>query len=207
MRWRLHWRDPNGEGELHARRERTRLLAAFVISSSCRGDRGRRSLLWAAPSVAVVVGLFIFWPRATGAAERATERRRVRGQRRGVVRANGGGRRSGPSRSRLALDPRRSLVGARPQSRGDASRRRARRHWDHLHGEREDQRTTRVAVRDGRVVLRLRDQWAVAIGAGETWSPDLRPSASACAELCASFHPRRLQVHRSLHRAAGRADG
>jgi hypothetical protein len=45
----------------------------------------------------------------------------------------------------------------------------------------EDGRTTRVAVEDGSITLRVRGQWAVSLGAGETWTPGAQPVASASA--------------------------
>jgi TolA-binding protein len=41
-------------------------------------------------------------------------------------------------------------------------------------------RTTRVAVEDGQVVLRLRERPPVNVGPGETWTPDV-PAPAACA--------------------------
>ena len=46
----------------------------------------------------------------------------------------------------------------------------------------DDGHTTRVAVQEGHVVLRLRGQAAIALGPGDTWMPDPRPVASASRE-------------------------
>ncbi len=53
----------------------------------------------------------------------------------------------------------------------------------------EGRRTTRVAVQEGSVVLRILGQSAVAIGAGETWVPEAPPPASACASTAPPAQP------------------
>jgi hypothetical protein len=53
----------------------------------------------------------------------------------------------------------------------------------------EDGHTTRVAVQEGHVVLRLRGQPSVTIGPGDAWVPDTRPTASACASVAPPAEP------------------
>jgi hypothetical protein len=55
----------------------------------------------------------------------------------------------------------------------------------------EKGRTMRVAVQEGSVVLRIRGQPPVAVGAGDTWVPEARPaaSASACASSASPAEP------------------
>ena len=53
----------------------------------------------------------------------------------------------------------------------------------------DDSRTTRVAVQEGHVVLRLRGQAPIALGPGDTWIPDPRPAASARASVAPPADP------------------
>ena len=53
----------------------------------------------------------------------------------------------------------------------------------------ENGRTTRVAVEEGSVVLRIRGQPPVAIGRGESWSPEPRPATPARASSAPVAEP------------------
>jgi hypothetical protein len=175
-----------GADELHIRRERTRLLAAFdaALVPPERKYGARSVLLGFAAVAAILVGLFVYFgPRAgapdvgTGpvvvhADSDASWSRRSDGSLEKIVLERGAlSIRVDPA---LALDHRRLLV-VLPD------------------GELEDigttftvsadaGRTTRVSVQSGSVVLRLRGQPPLALGAGDTWtpSPPAAPSASAC---------------------------
>jgi len=168
--------------ELQTRREKTRLLAAFdreLVKPRPRWSAPWR--LWPAPLAALVAGLFLFW-RLRAPQPLPVHAASV------VVRAG-------------------SAALWSEQSEGPLDQIRLEReslwlHVDHSSqkagrvvvllpdGELEDKgttftvsaeggRTTRVAVQDGSVVLRLRGQLPVALGPGETWSPDPPPVASA----------------------------
>src|ERR1022692_1431951 len=49
--------------------------------------------------------------------------------------------------------------------------------------------TTRVAVEEGHVVLRIRGQASVAMGPGDAWVPEARATASACASAVPPAEP------------------
>jgi ferric-dicitrate binding protein FerR (iron transport regulator) len=53
----------------------------------------------------------------------------------------------------------------------------------------EDGHTTRVAVQEGHVALRLRGQPSVTLGPGDAWVPDTRPAASARASVAPPAEP------------------
>jgi hypothetical protein len=53
----------------------------------------------------------------------------------------------------------------------------------------EDGRTTRVAVEEGSVALRLRGQPLVALGSGDTWTPSARAATPASAQSAPSAEP------------------
>jgi hypothetical protein len=52
----------------------------------------------------------------------------------------------------------------------------------------QDGRTTRVAVEEGRVILRLRGKPALTLGTGDTWVPDI-PAPVACASAAPPLNP------------------
>jgi hypothetical protein len=173
--------DGRGDDELRVWRERTRLLAAFdqALVSSGRGGGtsapSRRK--WLGPATAVVLAavLVLIW-RGRPAIEPA---RAARATVQADAAATWSRRQGGAGREEITL--RRGTL---------------RIHVDHAALERgeppllvllpdgdledvgttftvsaDDARTTRVAVEDGRVVLRLRGRPAVDIGAGAVWSP------------------------------------
>lgn len=169
--------------ELHVRRERTRLLAAFdrELVRSERPAPNRYRLIWLAAVVALIAAAVVVWSarRATkpvaaleasraiihaGSATAWSERLE---QRREMVRLEHGAlwihveHRSGLRRL-LVLLPDGELEDTGTTFTVSA----------------ENGRTTRVAVRQGSVVLRLRGQPPVALGPGETWTP--RAAAPAC---------------------------
>ena len=182
------------QDELRARRERTRLLAAFdrelLTPRGSEGPARVRLLVSTGAFVVTVAVLLVWWAR------------------------HGKGRPSGleaTSTANVHADPATAwserVEGAREVvtlDHGSLSI-----HVDHgTHtrqlvvllpdGELEDTgttftvsadngRTTRVAVQDGSVVLRLRGQAPVAVGAGDTWVPIAVPAvASALASASAS---------------------
>jgi TolA-binding protein len=53
----------------------------------------------------------------------------------------------------------------------------------------EEGHTTRVAVQEGSLVLRVRGQPSVALGPGDAWVPDARPEPVACASCAPSAEP------------------
>ena len=178
---------PADADELHVRRERTRLLAAFdaALVPRERTIGARSFFLGLAAVAALLVGLFVYFrPRAVEPGDEAARAvvvhadsntswsRRVDGSIERIVLERGAlSIRVDPA---LARDHRRLLV-VLPD------------------GELEDigttftvsadaGRTTRVSVQSGSVVLRLRGQSPLALGAGDTWipSPPAAPSASTC---------------------------
>jgi hypothetical protein len=178
---------PADADELHVRRERTRLLAAFDAALVPRERAyGARSVFAGVLAVAALIaGLFVYFrPPAVEPGVGVTDAvvvhadsntswsRRIDGSLERIVLERGAlSIRVDPA---LALDHRRLLV-VLPD------------------GELEDigttftvsadaGRTTRVSVQSGSVVLRLRGQPPLALGAGDTWtpSPPAAPSASAC---------------------------
>jgi hypothetical protein len=169
--------------ELHVRRERTRLLAAFDASLTPpeRSSRVPRWLWALASGFALFVGIFAYF-RVRPLETSAVVANAV------VVRADSTAvwsRERAGSLDKLVLE------------RGALSV-----HVDHAlgprrllvllpDGELEDigttfavsadgGRTTRVTVQDGSVVLRIHGQPPLAIGAGDSWSPTPKPAASAC---------------------------
>jgi len=170
--------------ELRIRRERTRLLAAFVGSEPER--RPRRAWVWlgaaALVALAVAAGFVSVMPKsASMPAQRAKAPDPV------LVRADSSARWSRHAEGQLdkivlesgalsirvdhAASPRRVLVilpdgelediGTTFSVSADAGR------------------TTRVTVQEGSVVLRLRDEPPIALGAGDAWSPPPPPRPSA----------------------------
>jgi hypothetical protein len=183
---------PADADELHVRRERTRLLAAFdaALVPRERTHRARGVFLGIAAVAALLVGLFVYLrPRAVEpgvgvahavvvhADSNTSWSRRVDGSLEKIVLERGAlSIRVAPA---LALSNRRLLV-VLPD------------------GELEDigttftvsadaGRTVRVSVQSGSVVLRLRGQPPLALGAGDTWTPS--PSAAPSGSTCTSCEP------------------
>jgi hypothetical protein len=164
--------------ELHVRRERTRLLAAFDGELVVPGRQWGRGWLWPVPVAALMVGLFVFW-RMRPSRPEATWSAVVRASSAAVWSEHTEG---GLEQVRLV----RGSLWLRVEHPPTRSRRLVVILPD---GELEDtgttftvstdgQRTTRVEVQDGSVVLRVRGQLAVAIGPGGTWSPSPTPADS-----------------------------
>jgi hypothetical protein len=172
--------------ELHVRRERTRLLAAFdsaLLAPGRSWSVGHR-LLGVAAVAALVVAVLVL-PRVRRSADPPAHASSA------VVHADSTAvwaeRRAG-ERENVVLERGALWI-----------------HVDHASAEgrllvvlpdgeledigttfmvsAEDGRTTRVAVQDGHVVLRLRGQAPIALGPGDTWTPDPRPVASAPASV------------------------
>jgi hypothetical protein len=180
----------SGRGdELRSRRERTRLLAAFdreIVTPKVSGGGVRRRLLGSVAALAVTVAVLLIWrvhpwkersayleaksPAVVHADPAAAWSERVDGDREVVTLEHGA--------LSIRVDHARSarkLVVVLPD------------------GELEDTgttftvsadigRTTRVAVQDGSVVLRLRGQPSVALGAGDVWVPAAPPAMAAAFE-------------------------
>jgi hypothetical protein len=196
--------DHGGEDQLRVQRQRTRLLAAFdrALFTPERRWSARRRLLWPAAAAAILTGLLVFWRGRP--AEQPVPPSRV------VVRADSTAvwskRRNG-GREEVALE-RGALWIQVEHARGR----------DRLvvmlpDGELEDigttftvsaehGHTTRVAVQEGSVVLRLRGQPPVAIGAGETWIPQARPPAAVQPSLAPPMLPAQPPPGRRLSRPA-----
>ena len=179
--------------QLHVRRERTRLLAAFdrtLLSPRWSWIVGHRLLLWSAAVAALVVT--VHWlPRLQRPAEApahassavihadstALWAERMVGDCDNVVLERGAlwihvDHSSGESRLLVVLpDGELEDIGTTFTVSAD------------------DGRTTRVAVQEGHVVLRLRGRMAIALGPGDTWIPDRRPVASASASLAPAADP------------------
>jgi hypothetical protein len=173
--------DPLPVDQLHVRRERTRLLAAFdarlvPLSSAVRGQLwlGLAAGLLALAVLAAVA--FRFWPGSTAptaapSAARASEPV--------VVRADSSARWSRETHDRLdtivlqsgalsirvqPTQPRRRLLVILPDGELEDIGTTFSVSADGVH-------TTRVSVQEGSVVLRLRGQPPLALAAGDAWSP------------------------------------
>jgi hypothetical protein len=179
---------PAERDELHLRRERTRLLASFD-QSLVPSLRGARSRLWTAAvallvlSSALALGVVFVGSRPeprsrTAAAPVARSPEPV------LIRAATDARwsqRTEPHVERIVLES--GSLSIRVQKAGSA-----RRVIVVLpDGELEDigttfsvsaagARTTRVAVEEGSVVLRLRDARPIVLGAGDSWTSGAAPS-------------------------------
>jgi hypothetical protein len=182
---------PERTDELHVRRERTRLLAAFdrdLLAPEPRSGPPSR-LVWPAAAAVLVAALALLW-RARPAPPTALPPSSA------VVRADDAAVWS----ERLDGDREQVLL-----ERGAL--------WIHVDhgsqhrrlvvllpdGELEDTgttftvaaangHTTRVTVEEGSVVLRLRGEPPVTIGSGETWTPNV-PAPSQCATSAPSSGP------------------
>jgi hypothetical protein len=183
--------DEAGGDELHAQRERTRLLAAFDrgLITPAHGRGARRRLLWPAVAAAAVVGLLVFWRARPDAQPAPTAGVVVRADHTAVW-----SRRS--ERRRQEIELRRGALWIKvDHAAGDGP----------LvvllpDGELEDigttftvsadgGRTTRVVVHEGRVLLRLRGRPPVAIDPGDTWTPETLPATAPLAPPPATTPP------------------
>jgi hypothetical protein len=170
--------DTRGDDMLRARRERTRLLASFdhaLVASEPRSG-ALRPLLGSLTVALLVTCILVLWRVRPGAPAHAGA----------IVHANSAtvwSERTDANRERIFLDRGALWI-----------------HVDHSAGQErllvvlpdgeledtgttftvcaQDGHTTRVAVQEGHVVLRVLGQVAVVIGAGETWTPGARPAAS-----------------------------
>jgi hypothetical protein len=184
--------DPTAADELHVRRERTRLLAAFdraLLAPRRSWSVGYR-LLWPTVVAALVLAILVL-PRVRRPAETPAQASSA------VIHADSTavwGERMVGDRENVVLERGALWI-----------------HVDHSLGEgrllvvlpdgeledtgttftvsADDGHTTRVAVQEGHVVLRLRGQPAIALGPGDTWIPDPRPVASASASVVAPADP------------------
>lgn len=169
-----------GSDELHVRRERTRLLASF--DDSLKPAAPRRALWVGAAALTVCAALVLaFWRLGAEPARhmaRPAPRAEVPSE---VVQVRADSsarwsRHSEPQLERVMLEsgalsihvahgasPRRLIVSLPDGELEDIG-------TTFLVSAHEG-RTTRVIVQEGSVVLRLRGQGAIALGAGETWTP------------------------------------
>jgi hypothetical protein len=180
--------------ELHAQRERARLLAAFedVNVASQRSarpswsGRARRRLVWPVGLVALAAGCFVLWRvrpgtvpvRAVASAvvhgdDSATWSVRTEGNREEVTLQRGSLWIHVDHRSQAGSPPgnHRLLVVLPDGELEDTG--------TIFSVSAEHGRTTHVAVAEGSVVLRIRGQRPITIGAGGTWPPQIEPSAPA----------------------------
>jgi hypothetical protein len=175
-------RDDTGADELHVRRKRTRLLAAFDRTLTApehrAGDRGW--LLWPASVAAVVACALVLW-RVRPDSQPVHAGATVHADRTALWSESRNG-------NREEVDLARGVLWI---------------HVDHSFAEGrllvvlpdgeledvgttftvsvEDGHTTRVAVEEGRVLLRIHGRSEVVIGPGDTWMPEPRTAASALA--------------------------
>jgi Putative zinc-finger/FecR protein len=176
---------PADTDELHVRRERTRLLAAFDASLVPAPRSHARLWLTGAAACVVLAALAVFFlgpPRQVGSAV-APPRAVVEPV---VVRADSSARWSRKVDAQLERITLESGVLSIRVDHGASPRRLLVSLPD---GELEDigttfsvsadgGRTTRVSVQDGSVVLRLHGKPALALGAGDSWSPTSLAAAS-----------------------------
>jgi hypothetical protein len=193
--------------ELHARRERLRLLAAYdrtLVAPERRQGVWRRWLAVPAVAAMVIAGL-VFW-RMQPVAPRVHASN-------AVVHADSSAvwsRRTDGDREQVVLE--RGVLFIRVAHPTSAKTQ----FFVVLpDGELEDigttftvsaqaGHTTRVSVEEGSVVLRIRGRSPVAIGAGDTWIPEVRQSAQACppAAAPAAAVPTAREPSSSVVRAA-----
>lgn len=169
--------------ELHVRRERTRLLAAFD-ASLVPTARGRRPQLWIAAAAVVLSAalVFVLWP-----ARSATPVAKSSAPEPVLIRADSSARwsrRVEPQLERVVLEHGALSI------RVDHTAMQRRLLVILPDGELEDigttfsvsadaGHTTRVTVQDGSVVLRLHGKPPIALGAGDSWSPAPVPVVTA----------------------------
>jgi FecR-like protein/putative zinc finger protein len=183
--------DQTAADELRVRRERIRLLAAFdraLLAPRRSWSMGPR-VLWPVAVAALVFAILLF-PRVRPAEapthasspvvhadSTAMWAERMVGNRENVVLERGAlwihvGHSSGEGRLLVVLpDGELEDIGTTFTVSAD------------------DGHTTRVAVEEGHVVLRLRGRAAIALGPGDTWIPDPRPVASAWASAAPPAAP------------------
>lgn len=176
--------------QLHVRRERTRLLAAFDASlMPAPRSMAKLWLRWAAVAalLSTLTALaFVFWPArpASSPLPGATFTKPPEAV---TVRADSNARWSRQVEAQLE---RITLVSGALSIRVDHGNSRRRLLVILPDGELEDigttfsvsadaGHTTRVTVEDGSVVLRLRGKPAIALGAGDSWSAPPPPAATA----------------------------
>jgi FecR protein len=177
--------------DLHVRRERTRLLAAFdhQLLVPERSSRPRRRLVWPLAAALLAVAVAAFWrahpvqpgaPPASRAVVRADDStawsERFEGDREDVLLEHGAlwihvDHAARHRRLRVVL-PDGDLEDTGTTFSVAA----------------EDGHTTRVAVEEGSVVLRLSGEPAVTVGSGETWAPRA-PAPSPCATSPSASEP------------------
>ncbi len=180
-------RDFADDDELHVRRERTRLLAAFdaslVPAPRSRVELWRRSAVAVALLSALTALVFVFWP-ARPDRSRFREAPLARPPAVVTVRADSGARWSRQVEARLDKI---ILESGALSIRVDHAGSRRRLLVILPDGELEDigttfsvsadaGHTTRVTVQDGKVVLRLHGKLPIALGAGDSWSPPPAPA-------------------------------
>jgi hypothetical protein len=198
----------NAADELHARRERTRLLATFDrdLLAARDGGAARRRLVAAAVSMAVLAGVVVVcrarpWAarpvhvEASSAvvhADPATAwSERVEGDREVVDLDHG----ALSIRVDHATSTRRLVVVLPDGELEDTG--------TTFTVSADDGRTTRVAVQEGSVVLRLRGRPSATVRAGGVWTPAAPPAiASACASSTPSREPAPPPLPRSPRPAA-----
>jgi len=183
--------DDAAADELRVRRERTRLLAAFdgVLMAPSSGSVWHWRL-WPATGAALVVAILLL-PRVRRPAEAparssmavvhadstAVWTQRMVAGRENVVLEHGAlwihiDHPSGGGRLLVVLpDGELEDIGTTFMVSAD------------------DGHTTRIAVQEGHVVLRLRSRAPIALGPGDTWMPDPRPVASGAASGAPSIDP------------------
>ncbi|HEY5242616.1 MAG TPA: FecR domain-containing protein [Polyangiaceae bacterium] len=171
---------PDDADELRVRRERTRLLAAFDrVLVAPEGQRAARRLLWAAPVVALVVGVVV-WRVRSGAQPSQASKAVVHPDDLAVwsEHMDAGGEKVVLERGALWIHVEHSsgdgrllvvLPDGELEDTGTTFAVRV-----------ENGRTTRVTVEEGHVVLRLRGRSPVLVGPGDSWVASV-PAPAACA--------------------------
>ena len=181
---------PEQADDLRARRERTRLLAAFdreLLAPKGGAGPERRRLLWPAAAMALAAGALLVWrvsvrspahlepPLAVVHADPATAwSERVDGDREMVILDHGA--------LSIRVDHARSsrrLTVVLPDGQLEDT-------GTTFTVSADNGRTTRVAVQEGSVVLRLRGQPPVAMGAGDVWTPTATTAVMASASASAT---------------------
>ena len=192
--------------ELHVRRERTRLLAAFdraLVAPEQPRSRVRRRLLRPATAGVLVASALAFWHMRSGERPPHVEDVAIHADRTAVW-----SRRTRDDREQVMLERGALFI-----------------HVDHAAGARgglvivlpdgeledtgttftvsvQDGHTQRVTVRQGSVVLRLRGQPEVALGPGDTWLANMQ---SACPSAAAAAAP--IPAHDAKPAFRGGAQG
>lgn len=167
--------------ELHVRRERTRLLAAFggaALAPEPRASAGR-AWGWTAAAALVCAALGVWYSRPSGvseagavvrAAQGAVWSKRAAGEREWITLERG--ELSIRVEHRVSRQPRLLVVLPDGELEDIGTT---------FTVSAQDGRTTRVAVQEGSVVLRLRGQAPQHIAAGDAWTPAPPSLEPACA--------------------------